>query len=107
MQPRRHEKYDQLIARCHTVAPVRTIVVHPCDEASLTGAVEAAAAGIITPTLVGPEPRIRALAASLKLDLGKLALVHQPHSHAAAAKGRRAGARGAERRSDEGQPPYR
>jgi phosphate acetyltransferase len=87
MQPRRHEKYDQLIARCRALAPVRTIVVHPCDETSLTGAVEAAAAGIITPTLVGPEPRIRALAASLKLDLGKLALVHQPHSHAAAAKG--------------------
>jgi phosphate acetyltransferase len=87
MQPRRHEKYDELIARCHTVAPVRTIVVHPCDETSLTGAGVAAAAGIITPTLVGPEPRIRALAASLKLDLGTLALVHQPHSHAAAAKG--------------------
>jgi phosphate acetyltransferase len=87
MQPRRHEKYDQLIARCRALAPVRTIVMHPCDETSPTSAVEAAAAGIITPTLVGPEPRIRALAASLKLDLGNLALVHQPHSHAAAAKG--------------------
>jgi len=87
MQPRRHEKYDELIARCRALAPVRTIVVHPCDETSLTGAVEAAAAGIIIPTLVGPEPRIRALAASLKLDLGKLAVVDQSHSHAAAAKG--------------------
>ena len=87
MEPRRHEKYDQLIARCRALAPVRTIVVHPCDETSLRGALEAAAAGIIAPTLVGPEPRIRALAASLKLDLGKLPIVHQPHSHAAAAKG--------------------
>ena len=86
-ETRRHEKYDQLIARCHALAPVRTIVVHPCDETSLAGAVEAAASRLIAPILVGPAPRIRALAASLKLDLGKLPLIDQPHSHAAAAKG--------------------
>ena len=86
-ETRKHEKYDQLIARCHALAPVRTIVVHPCDETSLAGAVEAAASRLIAPILVGPEPRIRALAASLKLDLGKLPLIDQPHSHAAAAKG--------------------
>ena len=83
---RKHEKYDQLIARCRALAPVRTIVVHPCDETSLAGAVEAAASGLIAPVLVGPERRIRALAASLRLDLGKLPLVDQRHSHAAAAK---------------------
>jgi phosphate acetyltransferase len=83
-EPRKHEKYDALIDSCHSLAPVRTAVAHPCDEPSLNGAVEAAKAGIIKPLLVGPEARIRGLAASLGLDLGELRLVHAPHSHAAA-----------------------
>ena len=47
---------------------------------------EAAAARIIKPILVGPETRIRALAASLGLDLSGLRLVDTPHSHASAAQ---------------------
>ena len=83
-EPRKHEKYDALIERCHSLAPVRTAVAHPCDEPSLSGAVEAAKAGIIKPLLVGPEARIRGLAASLGLDLAECRLVNAPHSHAAA-----------------------
>jgi len=85
-EPRRHEKYDRLIYACHALAPVRTVVAHPCDETSLRGAVEAAEAKIIKPVLVGPEARIRALAASFGLDLTGLQLVDTPHSHASAAK---------------------
>jgi len=85
-EPRKHEKYDALIHSCHALAPVRVAVAHPCDETSLRGAVEAAEAHIIIPTLVGPEARIRALAQSLKLDISGFALIDQPHSHAAAAK---------------------
>ena len=65
---------------------MRTAVAHPCDETSLTAVLEAAAAAIIKPILVGPEGRIRALATSLSLDIGGLQLIDQPHSHAAAAK---------------------
>ena len=83
---RRHEKYDRLIYACHALAPVRTVVAHPCDETSLRGAVEAAEAKIIKPVLVGPEARIRALAASFGLDLTDLQLVDTPHSHASATK---------------------
>ena len=85
-EPRRHEKYDRLIYACHALAPVRTVVAHPCDETSLRGAVEAAEAKIIKPVLVGPEARTRALAASFGLDLTGLQLVDTPHSHASAAK---------------------
>ncbi len=85
-EPRRHEKYDALIYACHALAPVRTAVTHPCDETSLRGAVEAAQAKIIRPLLVGPQARIRALAATLGLDLTSLQLVDTPHSHASAAK---------------------
>lgn len=35
-------KYDRLIARAKQVPPATTIVVHPCDETSLRGPVEAA-----------------------------------------------------------------
>jgi phosphate acetyltransferase len=83
---RKHEKYDALIYSCHALAPVRTAVAHPCDESSLRGAVDASLAKIIAPILVGPEARIRALAASLHLDISALRIVDQPHSHAAAEK---------------------
>ncbi len=56
-------KYDRLIAAAKAVPPAPTIVVHPCDETSLRGAVESAQAGIIRPILVGPERKIRDTAA--------------------------------------------
>ena len=34
------QKYDRLIAAAKDVPPVPTIVVHPCDESSLRGAVD-------------------------------------------------------------------
>ena len=56
-------KYERLVARAKEVPAARTIVVHPCDETSLRGPVEAAEAGLIVPILVGPPqryPRLRA-----------------------------------------------
>lgn len=83
---RQHKKYDALIYACHALAPVRTAVAHPCDETSLRGAIEAFEAKIIKPILIGPEARIRVLAASLKLDITDLQLFDTPYSHASAAK---------------------
>ncbi len=85
-EPRKHEKYDALINSCQALAPVRTAVAHPCDESSLFGAVQAAQAAIITPILVGPEARIRALARSLDVDLAGLEVINTAHSHASAEK---------------------
>lgn len=84
--PHKHEKYDQLIARCRGLAPLPTAVVHPCDEFSLSGAIDAARAGIILPLLVGPEAKIRAAAEKQKLDLSRYQIVDAQHSHAAAEK---------------------
>jgi phosphate acetyltransferase len=85
-EARKHEKYDALIYACQPLAPIRTVVVHPCDQSSLSGALEAAATKLIEPLLVGPEKRIRALAGTLRLDLTGLQIVDTPHSHAAAQK---------------------
>src|SRR5262249_17908424 len=79
-------KYDRLIARAKSVAAAKTIVVHPCDETSLRGPIEAGEAGIIIPILVGPTAKINAVARKHQLDVGKFEIVDVPHSDAAAAK---------------------
>ena len=45
-------KYDRLISRAKEGQPAVTMIVHPCDESSLRGAIEAAQLGIIEPVLV-------------------------------------------------------
>ena len=39
---RKHEKYLRLLDFCKSLPPTPTAVVHPCDESSLRGAVDAA-----------------------------------------------------------------
>jgi phosphate acetyltransferase len=80
-------KYDRLINRARQTSPAKTIVVHPCDETSLRGAVDAAELGLITPVLVGPAAKILDTARVNKIDISKFELVDAPHSEAAAAKG--------------------
>ncbi|APO79073.1 phosphate acetyltransferase (plasmid) [Rhizobium etli 8C-3] len=79
-------KYDRLIAAAQAETPAVTIVAHPCDETSLRGALEAAEMGLIKPILVGPEAKIRYVAAEHRLEIGGIEIVDVPHSHAAAAK---------------------
>ena len=78
-------KYERLLARCETLAPVPTAVVHPCEATALEGAVEAAQKGLITPILVGPAARIAEVAAASGIDLSNLEIIDVPHSHASAA----------------------
>jgi len=81
-----HAKYERLIARAKQVPAATTIVVHPCDETSLRGAVEAAELGIIIPVLVGPRSKIAAVAATNGLDIGRFEIVDVAHSEEAAAR---------------------
>ncbi|HEU4353544.1 MAG TPA: phosphate acetyltransferase [Burkholderiales bacterium] len=81
-----HEKYKRLIDAAKALQPVATAIAHPCDESSLSGAVDAAKLGLIRPILVGPKTKIEAVAAKLKLDLAGYEIVDAPHSHGAAAK---------------------
>ncbi len=68
-------KYERLIAAAKQVPAAVTIVVHPCDEASLRGVCEAAAAGIIKPILVGPASKIKAVAAQYNFDISRFEIV--------------------------------
>ena len=87
LAPTPHAKYERLIAKAKQVPPAKTIVVHPCDETSLRGAVEAAELGIIIPILVGPRAKIAATAAAHQIDISRYQIVDAAHSDESAAKG--------------------
>ena len=85
-QPR-GAKYERLIARAAEAGGLPTVIVHPCDETSLGGAIEAASRGLIRPILVGPRERIVATAAEHGIDISGCEIVEAAHSHDAAAAG--------------------
>ncbi len=76
--------FDAMLAATAPLDPIATAVVHPCDAASLIGALEARDKTLITPILVGPEDRIKAVAAEEGLNIDGLEIVDAKHSHASA-----------------------
>jgi phosphotransacetylase len=68
-------RLEGLLERCRGLKPMLTGVVHPCSAGSLSGAVEAAEAGLIVPVLFGPEAELRQVAAAAKLDLSACRIV--------------------------------
>ena len=85
-QLRQHEKYERLVAATKGLPALATAVVHPCDETSLMGALQAAQANIIIPILVGPKDRICSVAKAHGLNIQGVDIVDVPHSHEAAEK---------------------
>jgi phosphotransacetylase len=77
-------KYEALLERCRSLAPVPTAVAYPCEASALAGAVEAARYKLITPMLVGPSARIAEAAGSAGLDLGGLEVIDVADANAAA-----------------------
>ena len=82
----RGARYQELVNTAHDLDPIRVAVVHPCDEKSLTGALEAMNQGMIEPVLIGPSEKIEATAAQIRRKLDGIELIAVPHSHAAAAR---------------------
>jgi phosphate acetyltransferase len=81
-----HEKFWKLVSKAQEKTAIHLAVAHPCDELSLSGAVEAAILGLVIPILVGPARRIRDTAASSGLDISAFELIDAEHSHDSAAK---------------------
>lgn len=77
-------RFNELLARGKGMDAVRCAVVHPCDEGSLNGAMDAARYGLITPVLIAPEHRIRSVAEQFGIDLHGAEIISVEHSHAAA-----------------------
>jgi len=81
---------DELVRVLQYVKPlgrIRVAVVHPCDEVSLSAALDARTAGVIEPVLIGPRARLEALAQKSGASLREVAIEDVPHSEAAAARG--------------------
>jgi phosphotransacetylase len=81
-----HGWRQALLKRCKGLPPIPTAVAHPCDVEALRAAVDAAAAELITPILVGPETKIRAVALAAGIQINGFKICSTPHSHASAAK---------------------
>ena len=82
------DKYARLrsmVSMAKGLPPVSMAVVHPCDAESLKGALMAAEAGLIDPILIGPEAKIRSIAAENNLDLKDYRIVHAKYPQASAA----------------------
>ena len=75
---------SKLLSLAKSLPALRVAVVHPCDQVSLEGALTARTHNLIDPILVGPEAKIRAVAAAHDLDLTGVSIDPVPHSHAAA-----------------------
>jgi phosphotransacetylase len=84
---RQHEpgaRHRRLIEATRGLEPLRMAVIHPVDRNSLLGAIDAARAHLIVPVLVGPEAKIRGVAAAESVDLAPYRLVPTRHSQEAA-----------------------
>ena len=88
------EGLPRLLAQASALGAIRVAVVHPCDELSLRGALDARDAGLIDPVLVAPRARLEELATQTGLDLSGLSIEDVPHSHAAASRAAELAGRG-------------
>src|SRR5689334_14439359 len=70
--------FQKLDERTRLRAPMAAAVVFPCDREALQMALSGAFAGYLTPTLVGPETRIRDLAGKSGLDISRMTIVDTP-----------------------------
>jgi len=77
-------RVSPFVEKARALGPTRVGVVHPCDEASLTAAIDAWRCGLIEPVLVGPKAKLEAVAREAGLDISALPIDDVPHSHAAA-----------------------
>jgi phosphate acetyltransferase len=78
--------FEDIIERCAPLDPISVAVCHPCDQVSLEGPIDAYKLGLINPILVGPEAKIRSLAAEFGFDLTGLRIIDTQHSHESAEK---------------------
>jgi len=78
------QRHQFFLDACQPLSPLPMAIVHPCHEESLLAVLEARKAGLILPIIVGPEKRIRGLAANHSIDLDRIELLNTEHSHASA-----------------------
>ncbi|MFT4011793.1 MAG: bifunctional enoyl-CoA hydratase/phosphate acetyltransferase [Paracoccus sp. (in: a-proteobacteria)] len=79
-------RYDRFIAEARGLPAVAAGIVHPCSTAAILGAAEVRDEGLLSPLLIGPEAKIRAVADEAGVTLEGMEIEDTAHSHAAAAR---------------------
>ncbi len=67
--PADYHVFHKFLERCKSLPAITTAVCWPMSDVALRGAVEAAAEGLIEPTLIGPEDEMKALAKKIGVDI--------------------------------------
>ncbi|SES26455.1 phosphate acetyltransferase [Tranquillimonas rosea] len=81
----RTSRFEPILSRAAGASTPVTAIAHPCDATSIATAVDAAAARLIDPVLIGPLAKIDAAAEAAGRDISTLRRIDAPHSVAAAA----------------------
>ncbi len=80
----RPDRLDRLEQLARDAGAIRVAVVYPVDGPSLTGAIESQQRGLIEAVLIGPEAKIRQIAADEGLALDKTQIIEAATPEAAA-----------------------
>ncbi len=73
--PADYHVFHKFLERCKSLPAITTAVCWPLSDVALRGAVEAAAEGLIKPTLIGNAAEMKALAAKIGLDIAAFPVV--------------------------------
>ena len=74
--PPDYHVFHKFLDRCKSLPAISTAVCWPMSDVAMRGAVEAAQAKLIEPTLIGPEAEMKALAAKIRVDISQYPIVH-------------------------------
>src|SRR5271156_6122123 len=85
--PPDYHVFHKFLARCKSLPAITTAVVWPLSDVALRGAVEAAAEGLIEPTLIGHEAQMKALAAKCGINIDAFPILHAESEERAAELG--------------------
>ncbi|HEY2472958.1 MAG TPA: bifunctional enoyl-CoA hydratase/phosphate acetyltransferase [Terracidiphilus sp.] len=85
--PADYHVFHKFLDRCKALPAITTAVVWPLSDVALNGTVEAAAEGLIKPTLIGDEVEIRALAAKIGVDISAYTILDADTEYKAAELG--------------------
>lgn len=78
------DRFATLIKHAEGREPIRTAVVYPVDEPSISGALGSAERGLITPVMIGPAHEIKQVAANAGLNLANCEIIDVASPDAAA-----------------------
>jgi phosphate acetyltransferase len=85
--PKDFHVFHQFLERCANLPAITTAVVWPQSDVALRGTVEAAAEGLIEPTLIGDELLLKGLAARMGVDISAFPILQADTESQAAERG--------------------